>query len=204
MSQAPPHTVPGPIIRLLRLLPPVSLALRHHGGPTASLCPLSASFLPHRCGSKLPFRSSTPWVWVLGVSSPLPPTTRSTRTSIGQCSLPDPRGQSGRREASQGGPRGGRLTACARASPCRDTFIVTLGNAITSILAGFAIFSVLGYMSQELGVPVDQVAKAGGHAARPWWARALGCVKGWESEPVWGPARLWMGMLSVCVHVHTN
>ncbi|KAF2985940.1 hypothetical protein EK904_002097 [Melospiza melodia maxima] len=44
---------------------------------------------------------------------------------------------------------------------CRDTFIVTLGNAITSILAGFAIFSVLGYMSQELGVPVNQVAKAG-------------------------------------------
>uniref|UniRef100_A0A2R8Z993 Transporter n=1 Tax=Pan paniscus TaxID=9597 RepID=A0A2R8Z993_PANPA len=43
----------------------------------------------------------------------------------------------------------------------RDTFIVTLGNAITSILAGFAIFSVLGYMSQELGMPVDQVAKAG-------------------------------------------
>ncbi|KAK2490330.1 hypothetical protein MC885_007116 [Smutsia gigantea] len=43
----------------------------------------------------------------------------------------------------------------------RDTFIVTLGNAVTSILAGFAIFSVLGYMSQELGVPVDQVAKAG-------------------------------------------
>ncbi|XP_049627781.1 sodium-dependent proline transporter isoform X2 [Suncus etruscus] len=43
----------------------------------------------------------------------------------------------------------------------RDTFIVTLGNAITSILAGFAIFSVLGYMSQELDVPVDQVAKAG-------------------------------------------
>eukprot|EP00079_Xenopus_tropicalis_P012744 XP_002940131.2 PREDICTED: sodium-dependent proline transporter [Xenopus tropicalis] len=43
----------------------------------------------------------------------------------------------------------------------RDTFIVTLGNAFTSILAGFAIFSVLGYMSQELGVPVDQVAKAG-------------------------------------------
>uniref|UniRef100_A0A8B9R008 Transporter n=1 Tax=Anas platyrhynchos TaxID=8839 RepID=A0A8B9R008_ANAPL len=43
----------------------------------------------------------------------------------------------------------------------RDTFIVTLGNAVTSILAGFAIFSVLGYMSQELGVPVNQVAKAG-------------------------------------------
>uniref|UniRef100_A0A8D2JBU4 Transporter n=1 Tax=Varanus komodoensis TaxID=61221 RepID=A0A8D2JBU4_VARKO len=43
----------------------------------------------------------------------------------------------------------------------RDTFIVTVGNAITSILAGFAIFSVLGYMSQELDVPVQEVAKAG-------------------------------------------
>lgn len=55
-------------------------------------------------------------------------------------------------------------------SPGRDTFIVTLGNAITSILAGFAIFSVLGYMSQELGVPVDQVAKAGrwGQHVRVW------------------------------------
>lgn len=29
-------------------------------------------------------------------------------------------------------------------------------------------------MSQELGVPVDQVAKAGGQAARPWWVRV--CV----------------------------
>ncbi|KAJ8405466.1 hypothetical protein AAFF_G00319390 [Aldrovandia affinis] len=43
----------------------------------------------------------------------------------------------------------------------RDTFIVTLGNAFTSILAGFAIFSVLGYMSQELGVPVNLMAQAG-------------------------------------------
>lgn len=43
----------------------------------------------------------------------------------------------------------------------RDTFIVTVGNAVTSILAGFAIFSVLGYMSQELDVPVQEVAKAG-------------------------------------------
>lgn len=58
-------------------------------------------------------------------------------------------------------------------SPGRDTFIVTLGNAITSILAGFAIFSVLGYMSQELGVPVDQVAKAGELMARPWGPERL-------------------------------
>ncbi|MBN3273310.1 SC6A7 protein, partial [Polyodon spathula] len=39
----------------------------------------------------------------------------------------------------------------------RDTFIVMLGNAYTSILAGFAIFSVLGCMSQELGVPVTRL-----------------------------------------------
>ena len=95
----------------------------------------------------------------------MPPTTHSTRTSTGQsASQPRPPAGGG---ASGAGPRGwGRdpLTpacGCAWTSPARDTFIVTLGNAVTSILAGFAIFSVLGYMSQELGVPVDQVAKAG-------------------------------------------
>lgn len=61
---------------------------------------------------------------------------------------------------------------------CRDTFIVTLGNAITSILAGFAIFSVLGYMSQELGVPVNQVAKAGEVKRRPYLLHPLpGCTE---------------------------
>ncbi|KAF5913293.1 hypothetical protein HPG69_016909 [Diceros bicornis minor] len=81
------------------------------------------------------------------------------------CSLLDPGGRSGEESGWLGGPCGVRAEpahlACAWTSPGRDTFIVTLGNAITSILAGFAIFSVLGYMSQELGVPVDQVAKAG-------------------------------------------
>lgn len=68
------------------------------------------------------------------------------------------------------GPAHSVLLLCTCTSPRppgRDTFIVTLGNAITSILAGFAIFSVLGYMSQELGVPVDQVAKAGGQTGQP-------------------------------------
>lgn len=65
------------------------------------------------------------------------------------------------------GPAHSGLLLCACTPPGRDTFIVTLGNAITSILAGFAIFSVLGYMSQELGVPVDQVAKAGGQIGQP-------------------------------------
>lgn len=93
---------------------------------------------------------------------------------------PRPWGPKRRRKgAIQGGLHGVGLgpahLACTWTSPGRDTFIVTLGNAITSILAGFAIFSVLGYMSQELGVPVDQVAKAGGQAARPQWPRV--CVR---------------------------
>ncbi|XP_060037061.1 sodium-dependent proline transporter isoform X3 [Erinaceus europaeus] len=36
-----------------------------------------------RCGSRPPCRSSTPWVWASGGFSPLPPTTPSTKTSIG-------------------------------------------------------------------------------------------------------------------------
>lgn len=144
--------------------------------PLLSAPPLHPSC--HRCGSKLPFRSSTPWVWASGVSSPLPPTTHFTRTSIGQCSLLDPGGLSGEEKGWPGraswGEAGPAHLACTWTSPGRDTFIVTLGNAITSILAGFAIFSVLGYMSQELGVPVDQVAKAGRQAAGPRWVRV--CV----------------------------
>ena len=43
----------------------------------------------------------------------------------------------------------------------RDTFIVCFGNCCTSVFAGFAIFSVLGFMAQELGVPVSDVVKSG-------------------------------------------
>jgi solute carrier family 6 amino acid transporter-like protein 5/7/9/14 len=43
----------------------------------------------------------------------------------------------------------------------RDTFIVCFGNCLTSIFAGFAIFSVLGFMAKELGVEVPDVAVSG-------------------------------------------
>ncbi|XP_064607886.1 sodium-dependent proline transporter-like [Liolophura sinensis] len=43
----------------------------------------------------------------------------------------------------------------------RDTFIVTIGNCATSVFAGFVVFSFLGYMSNELGIPVSEVAKSG-------------------------------------------
>lgn len=34
-------------------------------------------------------------------------------------------------------------------------------NSATSFVAGFAIFSVLGFMAQEQGVPIAEVAESG-------------------------------------------
>lgn len=34
-------------------------------------------------------------------------------------------------------------------------------NSSTSFVAGFAIFSILGFMSQEQGVPISEVAESG-------------------------------------------
>ena len=66
-----------------------------------------------------------------------------------------------------------RPSACASLRPsnlasnrpscvcCRDTLIVCFGNCCTSVFAGFAIFSVLGFMAHELGVPVSEVVSSG-------------------------------------------
>ncbi len=43
----------------------------------------------------------------------------------------------------------------------RDTFIICLGNCLTSVFAGFAIFSVLGFLATELGLEVKDVVKSG-------------------------------------------
>lgn len=43
----------------------------------------------------------------------------------------------------------------------KDAFIVTLANAFTSIYAGFAIFSMLGFLAHQMGVPVEEVATDG-------------------------------------------
>ncbi|XP_072017753.1 sodium- and chloride-dependent neutral and basic amino acid transporter B(0+)-like [Amphiura filiformis] len=42
-----------------------------------------------------------------------------------------------------------------------DSLFVALANCATSFFAGFAIFSIVGFMSHELGVPVQEVAKGG-------------------------------------------
>jgi len=43
----------------------------------------------------------------------------------------------------------------------RDTFIVCFGNCLTSVFAGFCIFSVLGFMAGQLEVDVPDVAVSG-------------------------------------------
>ncbi|XP_029455806.1 sodium- and chloride-dependent betaine transporter-like [Rhinatrema bivittatum] len=43
----------------------------------------------------------------------------------------------------------------------RDCIALCFLNSITSFVAGFAIFSVLGFMAREQGVPISQVAEQG-------------------------------------------
>lgn len=43
----------------------------------------------------------------------------------------------------------------------KDALIVTAANAFTSIYAGFAIFSMLGFLAHQMGVPVEDVAQDG-------------------------------------------
>lgn len=44
---------------------------------------------------------------------------------------------------------------------CRDTFIVSLINCGTSVFAGFAVFSLLGFMATQLNREVKDVVEAG-------------------------------------------
>ncbi|CAL8308363.1 unnamed protein product [Merluccius merluccius] len=43
----------------------------------------------------------------------------------------------------------------------KDSFVLCLLNSSTSFVAGFAIFSVLGFMAQEQGVDISEVAQSG-------------------------------------------
>lgn len=48
----------------------------------------------------------------------------------------------------------------------RDTLYLCLLNSMTSFVAGFAIFSVLGFMADEQGMDISMVAESG--MARVW------------------------------------
>ena len=43
----------------------------------------------------------------------------------------------------------------------RDSLIVSIGNCLTSVFAGFVIFSFLGYLAAEEGKSVDDVVDSG-------------------------------------------
>ena len=44
---------------------------------------------------------------------------------------------------------------------CSDALIVSLTNCLTSVFAGFVVFSVLGFISYQVGVDVADVATSG-------------------------------------------
>ena len=46
-----------------------------------------------------------------------------------------------------------------KADIVKDAYMISLGNALFSFLAGFAVFGTLGYMSVTLNVPVAEVVK---------------------------------------------
>ena len=43
----------------------------------------------------------------------------------------------------------------------RDCLWLCLLNSCTSVVAGFAVFSVLGFMAEMQNTPIDQVAESG-------------------------------------------
>lgn len=55
----------------------------------------------------------------------------------------------------------------------RDTFIVVAANSGTSIFAGFAIFSYLGYMSEQLSTDIENIVAQGPGLAFMVWPEAM-------------------------------
>ncbi|CAF3973020.1 unnamed protein product [Rotaria sp. Silwood1] len=76
-----------------------------------------------------------------------------------------------------------------KANYLRDCIIVTACDCFTSIFAGLAIFSILGYMSLKTGLPIEQVAKGGPGLAFIAYPQALSIMPG---GPFWAVVFFFM------------
>ncbi|ELU04100.1 hypothetical protein CAPTEDRAFT_93564 [Capitella teleta] len=71
----------------------------------------------------------------------------------------------------------------------RDAIIIAVVNCGTSILAGFVIFSVLGFMSTEYNIPVDKVTDSGPGLAFVAYPAGLSMMPG---APFWSAVFFFM------------
>lgn len=62
---------------------------------------------------------------------------------------------------------------CCVSMFCRDCLWLCLLNSGTSVVAGFAVFSVLGFMAHEQGVDIAKVAESGNQRCSE---RFIGCL----------------------------
>ena len=58
----------------------------------------------------------------------------------------------------------------------RDSLIIPCINCGTSFLAGFVVFSVVGFMATEAGLSVDKVVTSGQHMSRACWGKGDKCL----------------------------
>uniref|UniRef100_A0A8D2DTR1 Sodium- and chloride-dependent GABA transporter 2 n=1 Tax=Sciurus vulgaris TaxID=55149 RepID=A0A8D2DTR1_SCIVU len=74
----------------------------------------------------------------------------------------------------------------------RDCIALCFLNSGTSFVAGFAIFSILGFMSQEQGVPISEVAESGPGLAFIAYPRAVVML---PFSPLWACCFFFMVVL---------
>lgn len=58
----------------------------------------------------------------------------------------------------------------------RSSLCLCLLNSCTSVVAGFAVFSVLGFMANEQGVPIADVAESGKWSYQKYVQQHSGCA----------------------------
>ncbi|CAG0894999.1 unnamed protein product [Darwinula stevensoni] len=63
-----------------------------------------------------------------------------------------------------------------------DSILVPITNCLTSVFAGFVVFSVLGFLSHATGIPVDQVATHGPQLTFITYPQAIALM---PLAPVW-------------------